>query len=233
MSSIPTNAAPRTGVARALLPDSARASRARVIVRAATWPRSPACARSTPRPPPGRAPAAGDPNVTSDSEALLQQAAAGDGRALQSLLVQHLPSLVAFVRLQAGPAVRAKESISDLAQSVCVEVLCDATQFAYQGEAQFRQWLFLQVLRKIQNRHRHHRAARRDVRREVAPALESDHDAVAMQGYATLCTPSRVAMGRERMSALESAFERSSTSNRGLDHEDRVLVPSRRRSPPS
>jgi RNA polymerase sigma-70 factor (ECF subfamily) len=113
---------------------------------------------------------------------------------------------MAYVRLQAGAAVRAKDSLSDLAQSVCVEVLRDAKGFVYRGEAQFRQWLFVQVVHKIQNRHRHHRAAIRDVRREVGPQpAGSDADVVA-PCYATLCTPSVVAMGREQVAALEAAF---------------------------
>jgi hypothetical protein len=37
--------------------------------------------------------------------------------------------VVAYVRLQAGPLVRARVSISDLVLSVCVEVLRDAQGF--------------------------------------------------------------------------------------------------------
>jgi len=143
--------------------------------------------------------------MTQDRESLIRQATAGDARALQSLLVEHMPSLLAFVRLKAGPLVRAKESMSDLVQSVCVEVLKDAGSFRYQGQARFRQWLFLQVLHKIQNKHRHYRAGVRDALREARAASQDGDDLVA-SCYASLCTPSQVAMGRERVAAMEAAF---------------------------
>ena len=135
----------------------------------------------------------------------LAQARSGDARALESLLVQHLPSLMAFVRLQAGGLVRGKESLRDLVQSACVEALRDAGGFEYRGEAQFRRWLFTQALNKIRNKHRHHRAERRDVAREAVPAGDGDAEQL-LEGYATLCTPSRVAQGRDEVARLEAAF---------------------------
>jgi RNA polymerase sigma-70 factor (ECF subfamily) len=144
--------------------------------------------------------------MANDDTDLARDAAAGDAKAVESLLVQHLPSLVAYVRLQAGPLVRARESISDLVQSVCVEVLRDAQGFEYQGDAQFRRWLHVQVLHKIQNRHRDLRAARRDVLREVPAEVKNQDAETVAECYATLCTPSQVAMGRERMEAMEAAF---------------------------
>lgn len=145
--------------------------------------------------------------MTEDHESLLQKAAAGDVRSAKSLLVEHMPSLMAFVRLRAGPLVRAKESLSDLVQSVCVGVLRDAKGFRYEGQAQFRQWLATQVLHKIQNRNRHWRAGVRDARREVdAERRGDDSSDAAAECYATLCSPSKVAMGREQVAALEAEF---------------------------
>jgi len=58
-------------------------------------------------------------------ESLVHSASRGDGIAIDELLHRYLPGLRAFVRLRASPAVRAKESASDIAQSVCREVLED------------------------------------------------------------------------------------------------------------
>lgn len=143
--------------------------------------------------------------MNDDTRSTFERARAGDARSVESLVVQHLPSLMAFVRLQAGPLVRGKESLRDVVQSACLEALRDAAGFEYRGDAQFRRWLFTQALNKIRNKHRHYRAARRAVAREAAPA-GSDDAAALVQGYATLCSPSRVAIGREDVARLEAAF---------------------------
>jgi RNA polymerase sigma-70 factor, ECF subfamily len=141
--------------------------------------------------------------VADEHESLVQQAAAGDAPALASLLVRHLASLEAYVRLKAGAGVRAKESLGDLVQSVCVEVLRDASAFEYRGEPQFRHWLFQQALHKIMNKRRFHGAGRRDMGREVAPTSRVSYG----DCYATLITPSREAMGHDRWAAFEAAFD--------------------------
>jgi RNA polymerase sigma-70 factor (ECF subfamily) len=64
----------------------------------------------------------------------------------------------------------------------------------------------VQVWHKIQNRHRDLRAARRDVLREVPAEVKNQDAETVAECYATLCTPSQVAMGRERMEAMEAAF---------------------------
>ena len=138
----------------------------------------------------------------SDSRAELERAARGDAAALGSLLVRHLPPLQAYVRLKAGALVRGKESMRDLVQSVCREVLADLGHFEYRGEAQFRHWLFTHALHKIQNKYRHFVAGRRAVAREVSG---DDDDALA-DAYATLCSPSQHAMGREALASFEEAF---------------------------
>src|SRR5436190_7053528 len=78
----------------------------------------------------------------------IQRALGGDRAAVQQLLVRNLPNLEAYVRLHAGAALRARESVSDLVQSVCVEVLLDLSRFEFRGEPQFRHWLCQQALHK-------------------------------------------------------------------------------------
>ena len=50
---------------------------------------------------------------------LIARAAQSDRAALEALLVQHLPGVEAYLRLRMGPLLRAKESASDLVQSLC------------------------------------------------------------------------------------------------------------------
>ncbi|MFO1054773.1 MAG: sigma-70 family RNA polymerase sigma factor [Planctomycetota bacterium] len=140
---------------------------------------------------------------------LLMRSHAGDPRALQSLLVQHMPALEAFVRLRLGAKIRAKESLHDVVQSVCVEVLRDAEDFEYRGEAPFRAWLFKQALHKIVNKNAFWGRDRRDVGRELAagPAEDSGVGVDIAALYATMGTPSRVLQAREAEAAFEKAFD--------------------------
>lgn len=121
---------------------------------------------------------------------------------IDELLARHLPALRVFVRLQAGPWVRMRESCSDLVQSTCRELIEGLDGFEWRGDDQFRHWLFAAALNKIRERDRYHRAERR------APGKEVDDAADLGALYGSLLTPSRVAMGRETVERLEAAFDR-------------------------
>lgn len=124
-----------------------------------------------------------------------------DRPSIDELLQRHLGALQVFVRLHAGAAVRQRESCSDLVQSTCRELIAGIDRFEFRGEAQFRRWLFAAALNKIRERHRYHTAERRDAAREV------DADAALGPLYASLLTPSRVAMARETVERIERAFD--------------------------
>lgn len=141
--------------------------------------------------------------VAEDTDQLIARASQGDQPALDDLLVRHLPALRAFLRLRGGLVVRERESCSDLAQSVCREVLGELSRFEYHGEASFRAWLFEKALSKVRSRARYHLAAKRDAGREV----HATDDGRLSQLYLTQLTPSHVAMGRERLQRIEAAFD--------------------------
>ncbi|MCA8951418.1 MAG: sigma-70 family RNA polymerase sigma factor, partial [Planctomycetes bacterium] len=149
-------------------------------------------------------------------------ASRGDAAAIDELLVRHLPSLRAYVRLKAGPVVRAREAESDVVQSVCREVLQRQGEFRFGGEGGFRHWLFRTALRKILDKHKLHTAERRDVRREQAPVRGQDGSAAALafpDPLAAFATPSAVAIGRERFEQIAAAFDRLPP-----DHAEVVLL---------
>lgn len=99
--------------------------------------------------------------------AWLARASQGDRVALGALLEQHLPGLRRYVRLRGGPQLWKRESVSDLVQSVCIEVLVHQNDFEYRGEAQFRHWLYTTAMNKIREHLRHYGAQRRTPVREV------------------------------------------------------------------
>lgn len=126
----------------------------------------------------------------------------GDPRAFETLFARALPRLRAFIRLRAGGVVTARESVSDVAQSVCREVLAEIDRFEFRGERAFRSFLFQRAVRKIMKRRRFHRQARRDIAQEVS----GDEDGELLECYATIATPSRHAKAREQLRSLETAL---------------------------
>ncbi|MCC6407762.1 MAG: sigma-70 family RNA polymerase sigma factor [Planctomycetes bacterium] len=131
---------------------------------------------------------------------------AGAAHAIEALLERYLPDIRAYVARNAGELVRAKESASDLAQSVCREVLesLKSGRLTYRSEAEFKQWLYRAAVMKMMNRRRYYTADRRDARAEdraIEPA-ELPHADSESRG----ATPSRVIAWREELAAFEDAF---------------------------
>jgi RNA polymerase sigma-70 factor (ECF subfamily) len=132
---------------------------------------------------------------------------------VDALLERYLPGLEAFIRLRQGKLLRAKESASDLVQSVCREILEHMDRFQYRGEAQFKHWLYATALRKLSNKYEYYRAQKRDAAREVLLSSNTGSQARVPQAeiyqqYRFVGTPSREAQAREEMVRIEGAFEK-------------------------
>ncbi|MBL8753211.1 MAG: sigma-70 family RNA polymerase sigma factor [Planctomycetes bacterium] len=141
-----------------------------------------------------------------DSVSLARLAAQGDQGALAQLLERHLPSVRAFVRCHMGPQLRARESASDLVQSVCRELLQHQDAFRHPDDNGFQAWLFTTARRKIANRARDLMQQKRDVRREVGDLTESAIGSLGV-AYARVSTPSGKALLAEEVERLEAAIE--------------------------
>lgn len=139
---------------------------------------------------------------------LVQNASRGDAAAVEELLQQYLEDLRGYVKAHARGIVLERESSSDLLQSVCREVLgsLERGSFRYQGEGQFRKWLFQAALLKIQQRHRYHMSEKRNPGREQ-PAGQSGTEQRLTDFLGTLCTPSKDAELREQLDLLHEAFD--------------------------
>lgn len=152
-----------------------------------------------------------------DPGELLRRATAGDAQSLAALLERYMPRLRAFVRLRVDASLRAQESASDLVQTVCREVLQNASKFEYQGEERFRGWLFQTALNKIRDRARYHQADRRTPRAEVSQADEGLH------ADAALASASQLAIARETAEAMEAAFDQLSEEHREVITLSRIV----------
>ncbi len=157
--------------------------------------------------------------MSDDSRILVEQAARGDGAAIEQLLQRHMPGLRAYVRLRSGAMLRAKESSSDLVQSVCRDVLQNIDTFRFPGEAAFRGWLYTTAMRKIADRAEYWSAGKRDAAREALPvsqrlgagslsAPSAADDELLFDCYRSVCSPSGEAAGREALEHMERAFEK-------------------------
>lgn len=144
-----------------------------------------------------------DGAVPADSSGLLHAARVGDEAALATLLERHLPVLRGFVRLQIGSFLRARETESDVVQSVCMEVLRRGERLEFRGEAAFRSWLYHAVLLKVRDHERHWRAHKRNP--ENGAEVRDDRELAEV--YHSV-SPSRNAIAIEDLQRVEEAFSR-------------------------
>lgn len=137
-----------------------------------------------------------------DAKVLATRASQGDTGSIEELLVRYLPRLRAFVRSQVDARVRLEESVSDLVQSTCREVVEAGPGFEWQGEARFRGWLFTTALNKIRMRLR-----RMGAQKRKGGALGDDAIAAVPDAWAAANSPSRVAVGNELSASMEAALD--------------------------
>jgi RNA polymerase sigma-70 factor (ECF subfamily) len=151
--------------------------------------------------------------VSEESRELIQRASRGDSVAADALLERHLPGLRQYVRARISPALLAKESSSDVVQSVCRELLAGFDRFEYRGEGAFRSWLYQAAMRKLVDHMEYHEA---DKRGGPAPTGSSLSEAESALLASSLSTPSNEAMRAEDLQALERGFAQLSESDRRI-----------------
>ena len=149
--------------------------------------------------------------MDSRDEELYARAATGDAASLDALLARYWPQLHAYVRSRLSADVRARESSLDVVQSVCRDLLAERPNFDFRGEERFRAWLFTSALNKIRDKHRFHRGALRDVRREVGGDDPPDLD---LNVARSILSPSQDAIGAETARVLHEALETLSEDHR-------------------
>jgi RNA polymerase sigma factor (sigma-70 family) len=172
--------------------------------------------------------------ASEDSFELLERMRAGEPEAVEALMGRHLAGLRAYVRVQGGALLRAREESTDLVQSVCREVLTKLDRFQYGSEAGFKHWLYATALRKIRDRYDYYLAAKRDVRLENGPAATGSaaSGAAGAPGeladvYRSVCTPSRAASANEEIARIEEAFDKLPEHYREVIVQARLLGLSR------
>ncbi len=154
-------------------------------------------------------------------ERRFRRAKRGDAEARRELLEDEITRLRAYVRLKTGPAIRARESCSDLVQSACREALEGIDRIECENAPAFRQWLFQVALNKIRHRAEYWGADRRDRAHEERMGAA---DAEALWAtYGGGDSPSRHASAREGVERIEAAMDRLSEEHREIIVQARIL----------
>lgn len=152
--------------------------------------------------------------MSDDPAELIARAARGDGEAVELLIEQHLPALRAFVRAHMGARLRARESTSDVVQSICRELLTRQERFQHPAPDAFRAWLFTTARRKLSNRVRGLERQKRDAAREVAGDLRESALAELGGAYARISSPSGQVLRAEEVERLEAALDQLTPDHR-------------------
>ena len=149
------------------------------------------------------------PPDSGNCEELVSRASHGDVSALDVLMARFTPGLRRYIGQEAGNAVLAKESRSDILQSVCREVLEQVRdgRFEYRGEGEFKQWFFQAAYHKLQDRRKYYAALKRDIAQEIPLPPSSVVNGQDQPGRAVdRRSPSEAAIYQEEMSCMDWAL---------------------------
>lgn len=153
-----------------------------------------------------------------------------DRQRIEGLLERHLPAFRRFLGRRAARVVLDNESVDDLAQSVCREVLnqLEDGRLELRSEPEFKQWLFEAGQHKLRSRRRFYLAGKRDAGRPGAPIGPLDSEDPGVEPHVST-TPSRLVATEEAKALVRAAIgslpERDASVLRlvvleGLSHAD-------------
>ena len=159
------------------------------------------------------------------NQAQIDAAVGGDASALADVLEHYRGDLERYVARRAGAVVLAKESEEDIVQSACREVIARLPKADFVGgPAGFRAWLFQAALRKVLDRHRYYRQAKRDVAREVHVAgREGAQSRAALSSLLVALGASSAGTPSEGVAADEE-LDRLARAVASLGEEQRLVV---------
>lgn len=157
--------------------------------------------------------------VPADTQALLEEARAGDLQALGPLLEAYRGYLTVLARVQIGRRLQGKVDAADVVQDVFLSAYRDFAQFRGATEQELLGWLRQILAYILANLVRHYQGTqRRDVRLERQLSIELDQSSQALDRglVAAQSSPSQQAVRREQSVLLAEALARLPESLRDL-----------------
>jgi RNA polymerase sigma-70 factor (ECF subfamily) len=147
--------------------------------------------------------------IRPDTEALLEQARAGDMQALGELLESYRSYLTVLARVQIGRRLQGKVDAADVVQDVFLGAYRDFAQFRGSTEKELIAWLRQILVYVLANLVRHYQGTqRRDVRLERQLTVELDQSSQALDRglLAAQSSPSQQAVRREQSVLLAESL---------------------------
>jgi len=146
-----------------------------------------------------------------ETRALLDQARAGDGDAVDQLLTAHREPLRRMINLRLDPALAARLDASDVVQDVLLEAHRRLSDYLRNPTMPFHLWLRHIAKDHIIDAHRRHRQAQRrslDRERPIVPGRLDDHSSLELAGQLLdqEATPASEAIRRELQRRLQGAI---------------------------
>src|SRR5215467_1705187 len=147
--------------------------------------------------------------MRTDTEHLLERAAAGDCAAREQLLQRHRRRLGRMVAVRFDPRLAARVDPSDVVQETLAEAAAHLDRYVRERPLPFYPWLRHLAQRRLIDLHRRHvQARRRTVTREVGPPGLPDHSALALADrlFARTSSPSAGLRRQERRDRVRAAL---------------------------
>ncbi len=145
----------------------------------------------------------------------MNQAQAGDTKALNDLFTRYHETMIQVARRQLGARLLAKEEPDDLAQTTFREATRDFARYQYQGEGSLLRWLIQILQNKIRDRAEFYSAGKRDTTLErPIDAGSNDPDRPGQDFPTEDLSVTRVVARDESFVLLHQALEELSAEHR-------------------
>src|SRR5437660_10083868 len=139
------------------------------------------------------------PSQASDTNQLLNQAAAGDRHAREQLLVRHRQRLKQMVAVRLDSRLAARVDPSDVVQEALTDAASRLDDYLRERPMPYYPWLRRLAADRIDKAHRRHTARRRSVEREEPPPLPNQSALKLAERFLAANTdPAQAALRKEK-----------------------------------
>jgi RNA polymerase sigma-70 factor (ECF subfamily) len=153
----------------------------------------------------------------SDTNQLLNQAAAGDAKAPEQLLVRHRQRLKQMVAVRLDIRLAARVDPSDVVQEALTDAASRLDDYLQERPMPYYPWLRRLAADRIDKAHRRHKARRRSVEREEPPPLpDRSAQQLADRLLASNTDPAQAALRKENRQKVRALLDSLSAGDREI-----------------
>ena len=147
-------------------------------------------------------------DTASDTEQLLDRAAAGDGSARDQLLERHRPKLKRMVAVRLDRRIAARVDPSDVVQEALADAARRLDDYLRKRPMPYYPWLRRLAWDRLDKAHRRHTARRRSVDREEPPDLPNESALkLADRLLAPNTDPARAVLRKEKRERVRALLD--------------------------